>query len=228
MRMNASAWPATAALALCLGFFTYSGYSPALAADEEDQPDAPKKKVIRVYTTDDEEDAGVAAKGGYLGVQVQDLTRRLKRAMDLEGVDGALVNRVEEDSPAERAGIKKGDVIVQLGRATTPDATELTRTVRKMKPDEKTSVIVVRDGERRTLTVVLGTRPKAGEFEFNLPDDGDFQWEGGPPPSAGRIFLRNREDMKQELDLLRDEIAKLREEIHELRLELQRRPARAR
>src|SRR3990172_4411882 len=154
MRSPGSLWPATVALALCLGLCTTAAAPRVLAADEEDEGGTPKKKIVRVYTTDDEEGSESASKAGYLGVQVQDLTRRLKTAMDLEGVEGALVNRVEDDSPADKAGIRKGDVIVQVGRNDTPDAAGLTGTVRKLKPGDKASIVVVRDGDRHTLTVV--------------------------------------------------------------------------
>ena len=227
MRSKGLLWPGIAALALGLGLLAFPGHSIAQPSDREDDTDSLEKKVIRLYTQEAEEDAGEAAKGGYLGVQVQDLTRRLKRAMDIEGVDGALVNRVEEDSPADRSGIRKGDVIVRVGRTDTPDAAELTRAVRRMKPDEKTSVVVVRDGQRKTLTVVLGNRPKTQDYEFELPDGGSFHWDGSAP-SAGRIFMQQNQDMKDQLEQLRDEISKLRDEIRELRLEMQRRPTRSR
>lgn len=233
MRNTGSLWPATAALAMCLGLLMLAGPVRSYAADKTDKDDeteGAKKKIVRVYEIGDEDDAGddaeEAAKSGYLGVQVQDLTRRLKRAMDLEGVDGALVNRVEDDSPAEKAGIEKGDVIVQVGRNDIADAADLTRTVRGMKPDEKTSVVIVRDGDRRTLTVVLGARPKMESMRFEMPDGRAFRWEseGGLPP-AGRMFLRHNEEMQEELEQLRQEISQLRDEIRQLRQELKRSPS---
>ena len=228
MRSTRWVWSVFATLALAVCLLALPGHSMAQTSDREDgETGAVKKQVIRVYTTDDEDAIGEAPAGGYLGVQVQDLTRGLKRAKDIEGVEGALVNQVEEDSPAGRAGIRKGDVIVRVGRTDTPTAGDLTRTVRGMKAGENTSVVVVREDGRHTLNVVLGARPKAEIRQFDLPDDSGFHWEGSIPPDA-KIFMRHRENMKEELDQLRDELQKLSEEIRQLRLELQRRPARTR
>jgi membrane-associated protease RseP (regulator of RpoE activity) len=219
MSRTGSLWPATLALALCLGLIPTVAAPRVQAQEDEDQGGA-KKQTIRVYPKegDSDEDAGQ----GYLGVQVQDLTRSLRRAMDLEGVDGALVNSVADGSPAENAGIRKGDVIIRVNRTDTPGAGELTRAVRGLKSGEKTSVVVVRDGDRRTLTVVLGTRPKDDEFEVRLPGGG--RWQSGDedamPP--GGFMLRHQQAMEKEMQDLREEISKLTEEIRQLRLQLQR------
>lgn len=227
MRSTRWTWSVVATLALGIGLLAFPGHAPAQTTDrDEDDPGAAKRKVIRVFTTDDEE-TGEASQAGYLGVQVQDLTRRLKMAMDLEGTDGALVNQVEDDSPADRAGIRKGDVIVRVGRTDTPTAADLTKTVRGMKAGDKVSIVVARDDGRHTLTAVLGSRPKTEIVDLDVPDMREFHWKGDLPPNA-RMFLQQREDMKEELDQLREEIGKLSEEIRQLRLELQKRPVRPR
>jgi membrane-associated protease RseP (regulator of RpoE activity) len=228
MRSTRWIWSVIATLALGIGLLAFPGHSPAQTDDrDDDDAGAGKKKVIRIITTDDEEEAGEVPAGGYLGVQVQDLTRQLKIARDMQGVDGALVNQVEDESPADRAGIRKGDVIVRVGRTDTPTADALTKTVRSMKPGEKVPVVVARQDGRHTLTVVLGTRPRMERIDLDLPDMREFHWEGDLPPRA-RMFLQQREDMKEELEQLRDEIGRLSEEIRQLRLELQKRPARPR
>lgn len=227
MRGTRWTWSVVATLAFGIGLLAFPGHSPAQTTDrDEDDSGTAKKKVIRVYTTDDEE-TGEATRDGYLGVQVQDLTRQLKIAMDLQGTDGALVNQVEDDSPADRAGIRKGDVIVRVGRTDTPTAADLTKTVRGMKAGDKVPVVVARDDGRHTLTVVLGARPKMERSDLDVPDMSDFHWQGDLPPNA-RVFLQQREDMKEQLDQLREEIERLSEEIRQLRLELQKRPVRSR
>jgi membrane-associated protease RseP (regulator of RpoE activity) len=227
MRRSSSPWPGILALALCLGLITTVAAPRARAQDDQDQSGA-KKKVIRVYEKDDDSDSDSdsdqGSSGGYLGVQVQDLTRSLKRAMDLEGVDGALVNQVEDGSPADKAGIRKGDVIVRVGRTDTPDAGELTRTVQNLDAGDKTTVTVVRKGTRKTLDVVLGSRP-AGDERYEIRFPNGMRWrqnDNGMPP--GMMMFRNQQDLGQQMQDLQDEIQKLTEEIRKLRLELRRSP----
>jgi membrane-associated protease RseP (regulator of RpoE activity) len=234
MRHHGFPWPAAVVLALGLGILTPIAVPRALAADEEDQG-TQQKRVIRIITKGDKEDSDESAMG-YLGVQVQDMTRSLQRAMDLQGVEGALVNRVEDGGPADEAGIQKGDVIVQMNRKDTPGAEELTSAVRDLKPGTKTSIVVVRDGSRKTLTVVVGSRPKSDEAEIEIPDMGD---DGGqsvviPPGMRDNLLkyreqmLQNRGDMQRQMADLKTEISRLADEIRELRKELARRPVQGR
>lgn len=218
MSRTRSFWPATLALALSLGLITLVAAPRVRAQDEEDEGGA-QKRVVRVY--EKYRDAAQDEETGYLGVQVQNLTRSLKRAMDLEGVDGALVNDVEDGSPADDAGVRKGDVIVRVGRTDTPGASELTRAIRKMKAGEKTSLTVVRDGDRKTLSVTLGSRPDEDRYEIRIPRRG--RWipdENDMPP--GMYMFRHQQEMKQQVEELREEIQKLTEEIRALRHELER------
>jgi membrane-associated protease RseP (regulator of RpoE activity) len=218
MSRTGSFWPATLALALCLGLITLVA-APRVRAQDDEDGGATKEKSTRVYEM--YRDAQQDEDAGYLGVQVQDLTRSLKRAMDLEGVDGALVNRVEDGSPADDAGLRKGDVIVRVGRTDTPGASELTRAVRKMKAGDKTSLTVVRDGDRKTLSVTLGSRPDEERYEIRIPRGGRWVPDDNDTP-PGMYMFRHQQEMEQQVEKLRDEIAKLTDEIRALRLELER------
>ena len=82
---------------------------------------------VRIYRGGGEE---AQVRGGYLGVRVQDIDRDLQKARDLPSTEGALVNRVEEGSPAAKAGIKRGDVIVRLEGEEIQDSAELIREMR--------------------------------------------------------------------------------------------------
>ena len=220
MSRTGSLWPATLALALCLGLITTVGAPRVQAQQDDEDRGGTKQQIQRVTPRDDDsdEDTGI----GYLGVQVQDLTRSLKRAMDLEGVDGALVNSVADGSPADRAGLRKGDVIIRVGRTDTPGASDLTRVVRDMKPGDRASVVVLRDGSRRTLSVVLGSRPKDEQFDMPMPGRGP--WRGGDDESGMPrvLMLQHQQEMEKQIQDLREEISKLTEEIRQLRLQLQR------
>lgn len=159
-------------------------------------------------------------KGGYLGVQIQSITRALARARDLDSRRGALVNRVEEDGPADDAGIERGDVIIEVKGKDIDDASDLTRVIRDMKPGDRAKVVVIRDGRRKTIDVKLGKRPH--DMMVVGPD---FEWKGkGPDMKELREYLKGLDNMKfrssEDRDRLDEEMSELRDQMRELRSEL--------
>src|SRR5262245_24569767 len=97
----------------------------------------------------------------WLGVTLQELNDGLRDGMGYDG-DGVLVNRVLEGSPADRAGLRSGDVIVRFNGRTATSPDQLTQLVRDSRVGQSVSVTVVRNGERRTLSAHLGSRPEIG------------------------------------------------------------------
>lgn len=95
---------------------------------------------------------------GWLGIYLQDITNDLKDAMNLEDTRGALVSQVAEDSPAEKGGLKRGDVIVKFEGKAVKDAEHLKNLVGMESPGKKVFIEVSRKGERKALTVTLGNR----------------------------------------------------------------------
>ena len=80
-----------------------------------------------------------------IGVQVQDVTKDLAEQLGLEDTAGALVTEVVEDSPAERAGIERGDVILEANRQPVENAAAFVRVVRAAEPG-KSVLLLVRSG----------------------------------------------------------------------------------
>lgn len=110
------------------------------------------------------------ARDGWLGVSIRDITPRLAREKGLKASEGAYVADVEDESPADLAGIRKGDVIVQYGDAQITDADDLIDRVRKTKPGTEVSIVVMRDGERATLKATIERRPREPRvFSFRIP-----------------------------------------------------------
>ena len=100
---------------------------------------------------------------GFLGVGIQDLTPEKAPFFGLkEGTKGVLIPEVTEDSAAEKAGLKQGDIIVEFDGQTVEKANELQKRVAMLKPGTKVEIVVLRDGKRKTLTAKLGERPKRG------------------------------------------------------------------
>ncbi len=97
-------------------------------------------------------------KGGYLGVQVKDLSDQLKQYFEVE--NGVLIEEVMKDSPAEKAGLKAGDVIVEISDRKIEDYYDLIRTVNYYDPEEEVMISYVRKGDTTESKVVLGKKPE--------------------------------------------------------------------
>lgn len=110
---------------------------------------------------------------GWLGVMIQEVTHELARSFGMERAYGALVARVLPDSPAEKAGIEVGDVIVGFNGRVVPSSGALPPMVGRTQVGELARVTVVRDGRERTLRVRIGRLPERDELA-------DYGREGPP------------------------------------------------
>jgi serine protease DegQ len=95
----------------------------------------------------------------YLGIQPAPLTEELSSSFDLDVDAGALVRAVPANTPADRAGLEQGDVIVSLQGEPIEMVEDLFAALRDYKPGDSVTVTVVRDGKRRDLDVELGRLP---------------------------------------------------------------------
>jgi serine protease Do len=96
---------------------------------------------------------------GWLGVQIQPWEPGLAKKFGLEEERGALVGKVMEGEPADKAGIKNGDVILQVEDHPIKDTRDLLNTIAKLPPGKRVKIVVLRDGKEKTLYVTLGERP---------------------------------------------------------------------
>jgi serine protease Do len=102
---------------------------------------------------------------GYLGVQPQTLTADLAEGFGLPAdAEGAAIANVLDGTPAARAGLQGGDVIIAVDGRPVTDARELTRRVGAYAPGERVEFTVLREGEERTITVRLDERPTESEL----------------------------------------------------------------
>jgi len=93
---------------------------------------------------------------GFLGVIIQDITEELADQFKLADTRGALVSQVNKDSPADKAGIKPGDVIIKYQGKPVADTRELRNAVAATAPGAKAELTIRRDGKEKTLTVTIG------------------------------------------------------------------------
>jgi serine protease Do len=106
---------------------------------------------------------------GWLGVSVQALTPPLARALGLPEAHGILVAEALPDSPAARAGVRRGDVIVALDDRPADDVGRFRNQVAQTLPGSRVRLTVVRGGQRQTVEVVLGELPEPGARPAGLP-----------------------------------------------------------
>jgi putative serine protease PepD len=103
--------------------------------------------------------SGREVRTAFLGGVTQEVTPALAQEEHLSADSGALVRRLTSGSAADDAGLKTGDVITSVNDTPVGSPDELAAAIRKYKPGDKVQVRVERDGDEKTVTVTLGTRP---------------------------------------------------------------------
>jgi serine protease Do len=96
---------------------------------------------------------------GFLGVLPQEVDDNLARAFKLPNTEGALVAEVSADTPAEKAGLKIGDVIVEVDGKKITDPRQLRLIVSQIPPNTKVNVKAIRNGKERNFNVTVGVLP---------------------------------------------------------------------
>jgi len=97
---------------------------------------------------------------GWLGVSVQDITENIAKKLKLKDTKGALVNDVFEGDPADKAGVKTGDIILEVNGRKIKDTHELLRIVATLSVGERVEVKVLRDGKKKVFGIVIAEREK--------------------------------------------------------------------
>ena len=115
---------------------------------------------------------------GWLGVSIQPLDTELAKSFGLDRVTGALVTRVLPETPAERAGIKRGDVLLSFNGKPVRSVKELQLLVASSALEEKVPVDVLREGTRLTLDVVIVAREKQAVSVAQAPEVDSTPWLG--------------------------------------------------
>jgi serine protease DegQ len=101
---------------------------------------------------------------GYIGVEQQNITEELATAFNLPQKDGVIIAGIVKDGPADKAGLKVGDILLKLDGQKISDTTQMLNLIAAYAPGEKKSVELLRDGKNETLNIEIGVRPKPGDF----------------------------------------------------------------
>jgi len=97
---------------------------------------------------------------GWIGVQIQQVTNEIADSLGLKNAHGALVAEPQSGSPAQKAGIKAGDVIVSVNGESVTDYRNLARRISAMPPGTSVKLGIIRGGREETLTLTLGELPR--------------------------------------------------------------------
>jgi serine protease Do len=105
----------------------------------------------------------------WLGVGVIDLTDDRVKALNLKDNRGVEVKRVEENSPAARAGIKENDVILEVNGKAAENIEQFIGTIAENQPGTKVDLTIWRNNAKQTISATLDSRPYNPLFGFNMP-----------------------------------------------------------
>lgn len=140
---------------------------------------------------------------GYLGVSTHGLTEAMRIALDVD--HGVLVERVQEESPAEKADIRVGDIITKIDDDMIKDYKTLRKVV-AAKPNDRVSMTVYRKGKKLSKTVTLGEREKSKlKWEMNIPEISDLK------------ITVNTEEIEKAIEEIKKELEKVKEELKQLK-----------
>ncbi len=129
-------------------------------------------------------DKGVVTRG-WIGVQIQPVTSDIADSLGLKKAEGALVAEPQANSPAEKAGIKSGDVIVAVNDEPVKDARSLARRIGAMAPGTTIRLAINRSGSDRNLTLTLGELPSKKEARAEKAGTEDREVASTEVPKLG-------------------------------------------
>ena len=140
---------------------------------------------------DDLKEHGRVARG-WLGISMQPVDEDLALALGLDEPNGALVAMVHDGTPAEDAGLRAGDLILQLASEPIGDSNALLHAVGSHRPGDRIELEVVRNGKTKTMVVTLGERPSreaidSGTFQGNDQPQGEAEIE--KPEGLSRLGI---------------------------------------
>ncbi|UCG77895.1 MAG: DegQ family serine endoprotease [Nitrospirota bacterium] len=96
---------------------------------------------------------------GWLGVTIQNLTPELAKHFDIDEKEGVLISDIMDDSPADKAGLKRGDLIVEYNGKEVKDTFILRNMVAATSPGSSADLTIIRDGKKKTVNMKIGELP---------------------------------------------------------------------
>jgi membrane-associated protease RseP (regulator of RpoE activity) len=139
--------------------------------------------------------------GSRLGVQVLEISKEVREMLGAPADAGVLVNKVESDSAALEAGVKAGDVIVEIEGQKVADSRDIRESLADKDTGEKANLVVIREKSRKALTATV--KKQSGLMGMHFPDDRFWTDEFGP-------------GMRKQLESLQQRVAELEKKLQNL------------
>ncbi len=152
-------------------------------------PPAAAEKLARVQ---------VFGGGSYLGIGITEVSAERAKALKLAEEGGVEITRVEEESPAAKAGLKKGDVVLEYSGQRVQGTEQFVRLVRETPGGRQAKLVVLREGATQTITATVAARKAA-----------TFRWEG-----------EWQKNLDQQMEKLQEHLKGLKEREFDLRLHM--------
>ena len=179
-------------------------------------------KPMTVRATPDNQEINIMTQfgGNHIGVQLQELDSDLAQYFKTSPDAGILVTKVERESPAEKAGVKSGDVITGLNGTKITSEKDLRDALDNVKEGDSASISVLRHGKAQNLSI----KPEHQSFHnFSMPELADmdeFRQLRNLPEIRN---LPNRPEFRESMEDLRRELQELKNDMEDLRRELRER-----
>jgi len=108
---------------------------------------------------------------GRIGVAIQNVTPALREGLGLKSLNGALISSVDEDTPAEKAGLEEGDIVIEFNGEDVLDSNDLRNLVGLLQPGSRVGVTYLRDGSRRTTRIGIAEAADLDSETITANDD---------------------------------------------------------
>ena len=135
---------------------------------------------------------------GWLGVQIQDVTRELAESFSMSRPYGALVSRVVPGSPAEKANLQIGDIIIEFNDQEIETSAELPPIVGMTPVNEEARVKIIRQGDKKTIIVQIGLLPDQEELQL-----GSGKIKTGPVNRIGLIVSDLTTNQREQFQVIK-------------------------
>jgi len=187
---------------LVFGLAALTAASGALRAEEGDggPQRIEKRRIVFVDENGKEkviEGGGPMAKRGFLGVGLTELSPELRKHFGAPEKAGVMVSQVEDGSPAEKAGLKVGDILVAVDGDQVDSSFDVGSRIRNLKDGEQAGLEIVRDGRSQKLTATIAERERPaidmGPFLFKEKDGNDVLLRMGKDKLLGPEFHKKLE-----------------------------------
>ncbi|MCJ7498487.1 MAG: PDZ domain-containing protein, partial [candidate division Zixibacteria bacterium] len=159
--------------------------------------------------------------GLRLGISIQDLTDQLGNYFGVKNGEGVLITEVEKKSPAEQAGLKAGDVIVEVDNRKVDNSEDVVKMVSGREKGDKVNLKILREKKPRDFSITIGKDKE--EWSFGMPEIEKLkkieiypEKLNPPEPPVNKEYSwdeKELKELKQEMEELKKDVEKLREEM---------------